>query len=140
MRQDSYPERHLKIRMKNLVILLSNGYAFFHSGQEFFRTKKGCENSYCKLDDVNMFDWNRMYKYNKEVNLIEKMIKIREKHNLFASKYEYSEESGIINLKNDNINVVINMSDKVVRLDKKEILLTTNKKQLEKYDLVIYKN
>jgi len=125
---------------KNIIILLSNGYAFFHSGQEFFRTKKGCENSYCKLDDINMFDWNRMYKFNKEVNLIEKAIKIREKHNLFSSKYEYSNESGIISLKNEDIRVVINMSDKVLQLDKKEILLSTNKKQLEKYDLVIYKN
>jgi len=125
---------------KNLIILLSNGYAFYHSGQEFFRTKKGCENSYCKSDDINMFDWNRMYKYSKEVNLIEKMIKIREKNNLFATKYEYKNESGIISLSNDDIRIVINMSDKVVQLAKKEILLATNKKQLSKYDLVIYKN
>lgn len=127
-------------QFKNLIILLSNGYAFFHSGQEFFRTKNGCENSYCKLDDVNMFDWNRLYKYSKEVNIIEKMIKLREKHNLFASKYEYGEEFGIITLKNNDIKVVANLSDKIVQLEKEEILLTTNKKQLEKYDLVIYKN
>jgi pullulanase len=125
---------------KNLIILLSNGYAFFHSGQEFFRTKKGSENSYCKLDDINMFDWNRMYKFSKEVNLVEKMIKIREKHNLFAAKYEYLNEAGIISVRNDDILVVINISDRVLQLDKKEILLTTNKKQLDKYDLVIYKN
>jgi pullulanase len=125
---------------KNLIILLSNGYAFYHSGQEFFRTKQGCENSYCKLDDINAFDWNRMYKYSKEVNVIEKMIKLREKHNLFATKYEYTEEFGIITLKNNDIKVVINLSDKFIQLEKEEILLTTNKKQLEKYDLVIYKN
>lgn len=124
---------------KNLIILLSNGYAFYHSGQEFYRTKKGCENSYCKPNDINMFDWNRMYKYSKDVNVVEKMIKLREKHNFFSSKYEYTNEFGIISLKNDDINVVINLSDKVVQLEKKEILLTTNKKNLEKYDLVVYK-
>ncbi len=124
---------------KNLIILLSNGYAFYHSGQEFYRTKKGCENSYCKPNEINMFDWNRMYKYSKDVNVIEKMIKLREKHNFFASKYEYEEEFGIIRLKNDEVNVVINLSDRIVQLEKKEILLTTNKKNLEKYDLVVYK-
>jgi pullulanase len=124
---------------KSLIILLSNGYSFFHSGQEFFRTKQGCENSYCKLDDVNMFDWNRMYKFSKEVSLIEKMIRIREKHNLFSSKYAYSASDNVIKLSNDEINVVINVSDKIVPIDNKEILLTTNKERLEKYDLVIYK-
>ena len=125
---------------KNIIILLSNGYAFYHSGQEFFRTKKGVENSYDKPDDINMFDWNRMYKFSKEVNLIEKAIKLREKHNLFSSKYEYFNESNVITLKNDDIRVVINLSNKVVQLEKKNLLLTTNKKQLDKYDLVIYKN
>ena len=122
-----------------MIILLSNGYAFYHSGQEFYRTKKGCENSYCKPNDINTFDWNRMYKYSKDVNVVEKMIKLREKHNFFAGKYEYVEEFGIIRLKNGEVSVVINLSDKVVPLEKKEILLTTNKKNLEKYDLVVYK-
>lgn len=125
---------------KNLIILISNGYAFYHSGQEFFRTKKGCENSYCKLDDINTFDWNRMYKYNKEVNLVEKMIKLREKYNLFSNLYKYSNEDGVIRLINADVNIVINLSDKVVAHDKKEILLTTDKKNLSKYDLAIYRN
>ena len=124
---------------KNLIILLSNGCAFLHSGQEFFRTKKGIDNSYCKPDDINAFDWNRMYKYSKEVNIVEKMIKIREKHNLFASKYEYHNESDIITLTNNDIRVVINMSNKFVQIEKKNLLLATNKTQLDKYDLAIYK-
>ena len=126
--------------LKNLIILISNGYAFYHSGQEFFRTKRGCENSYCSSDDINKFDWDRMCKYIKEVNVIEKMIKLREKYNLFASKYEYLNENDIISLKNGDVRIVINMSSKNVQLEKKEILLTTNKEKLNKYDLVIYKN
>ena len=125
---------------KNLVILISNGYAFLHSGQEFFRTKKGSENSYCKPDDINTFDWNRMYKFNKEVNLVEKMIKLREKHNLFSIKYSYSNDKDVITLRGEDIRIVLNMSNKIIKLEENEVILTTNKKQLEKYDLVIYRN
>ena len=124
---------------KNLVILISNGYAFYHSGQEFFRTKNGENNSYCSLDKINGFDWNRLYKYSKEVNLIEKMIRIREKHNLFMADYKYKNDNNVICLKTNELEIIMNLSDKVVKLDDKEILLTTNKKHLEKYDLVIYK-
>ena len=124
---------------KNLIILLSNGYAFFHSGQEFFRTKKGCENSYAKLDDINTFDWNKLYKYSKEVNLVEKMIKIREKHHLFDIEYKYKNDNNVIYLDSNNLSVVINMSNKNIKVEDKEVLLTTNKNNLEKYDLVIYK-
>lgn len=124
---------------KNIVILLSKGYAFYHSGQEFFRTKQGVENSYCSLDDINGFDWNRLYKYNKEVNVIEKMIRIREKHNLFMANYKYTNNDGVICLNTDDLEVVLNLSNKVVKVEDKEILLATNKKQLEKYDVAIYK-
>ena len=124
---------------KNLIILLSNGYAFFHSGQEFFRTKKGCENSYAKLDDINTFDWNKLYKYSKEVNLVEKMIKIREKHHLFDIEYKYKNDNNVIYLDSNNLSIVINMSNKNIKVEDKEVLLTTNKNNLEKYDLVIYK-
>lgn len=125
---------------KNLVILLSKGYAFFHSGQEFFRTKKGVENSYCSLDDINGFDWNRLYKYSKEVNLVEKMIRIREKHNLFMANYNYKNDNGVIYLKDNGLEIVLNLSDRVIELEDKEIVLATSKNRLEKYDLVIYKS
>ena len=124
---------------KNIIILLSKGYAFYHSGQEFFRTKKGCENSYCSLDDINTFDWNRLYKYSKELNLIEKMMKIREKYNLFMVDYSYENDNGVVCLKTKGLKVVLNVSDKIIKLEDEEIILTTNKKQLEKYDLAIYK-
>lgn len=126
---------------KNIVILLSNGYAYFHSGQEFFRTKKGCENSYRSLDDINTFDWNRMYKYTKEVNLIERIVKIREKYNLFSEEYEYEEDDGVVFLKSRNIEVVMNISDKVIKIDNnRNVLIATNKDKLEKFDLVIYRS
>lgn len=124
---------------KNLVILLSNGYAFYHSGQEFFRSKQGVENSYCSLDYINGFDWNKLYKYSKEVNVIEKMVRIREKHNLFMANYIYRNDNDVIRLNSEDLEIVMNLSDKVVKLEDKEILLSTSKKQLDKYDLVVYK-
>lgn len=124
---------------KNIVILISNGYAFYHSGQEFFRSKKGVENSYCSLDDINGFDWNKLYKHSKEVNLIEKMIKIREKHNLFMANYKYKNEGNVITLNGNDLEIVLNLSDKIVKLEDKEVVLSTSKKNLEKYDLVIYR-
>ncbi len=124
---------------KNLVILISNGYAFYHSGQEFFRTKQGSSNSYCSLDSINTFDWNKLYKHSKEVNLIEKMIKIREKHSLFDLKYEYKNDNDVIYLDSKNIKIVMNLSLKKIALENKEILITTSSKCLDKYDLVIYK-
>ena len=125
---------------KNLIILMCKGYAFFHSGQEFFRTKLGVENSYRSSDEINGFDWNRLYKYSKEVNLIQKMVRIREKYNLFASDYMYKNEDNVIELKTNHIRIIINVSDKVVKIEDKEIMLATNKDKLGKYDLVIYKN
>lgn len=126
---------------KNLVILLTKGYAFYHSGQEFFRTKKGVENSYCSLDDVNGFDWNRLYKYSKEVNLVEKMTRIREKHGLFMANYKYENKNNVIYITTNGLEIVMNLSDKVVNVDEdKEVILSTSKTQLEKYDLVVYKS
>ena len=81
-----------------------------------------------------------MYEYHKEVNAIEKMIKIREKYNLFSTKYEYGNEGDVITLKNKDIKVVINMANKVVKVEKKDLLFSTDKEQLNKYDLAIYKN
>lgn len=124
---------------KNLIILISNGYAFFHAGQEFYRTKQGVSNSYGSLDNINTFDWNRAYEYSKDVNVIEKAIKIREKHNLFATEYEYSNNNDVITLKSEDLKIVINMSSKSIKLEKEEILLSTSDKELNKYDLVIYK-
>ena len=54
--------------------------------------------------------------------------------------YEYKNEDNLITLNTNNIRIVINLSEKVIKFEDKEILLTTNKSKLEKYDLVIYKD
>ena len=88
---------------------------------------------YRDIDEIMMVGDPRVYE------LVEKMIKLREKHNLFATRYEYCNEFDIITLTSNDIKVVINMSNKVVQIENKKLLLTTNKTQLDKYDLAIYK-
>lgn len=134
-------EEARKIQLfKTLVLLMSNGYAFMNSGQEFYRTKKGNNNSCNSLDNVNTFDWNRLYKYSKDVNLIEKMIRIREKYSLFDMNYEYKNDNGVITLSFKGIKIVLNLSNEDISLENNEILLATNSEILKKYDLVIYKS
>jgi pullulanase len=42
----------------NALITLSAGIAFFHAGQEMYRSKKGVENSYQSSDDINQLQYN----------------------------------------------------------------------------------
>jgi pullulanase len=42
------------------MVLFAQGMPFIHSGQEFFRTKDGDENSFESGDGVNHIDWRRM--------------------------------------------------------------------------------
>jgi len=41
------------------MVILAQGIPFLHSGQEFFRTKKGIGNSYQSSDEINQLDWNQ---------------------------------------------------------------------------------
>lgn len=55
-------------RLATTIVLLSQGIPFLHSGQEFFRTKQGIENSYRSPDSINMLDWARKKQYEENVN------------------------------------------------------------------------
>lgn len=60
--QIEYPAGHTTMlqeihRLATSITLLSQGIPFLHGGQEFFRTKKGVENSYNVDDSINQFDW-----------------------------------------------------------------------------------
>jgi pullulanase len=62
------------------IVLLSQGIPFLHSGQEFFRTKKGEGNSYRSSDEINQLDWNRRQKYNQNIQYVKGLINIRKSH------------------------------------------------------------
>ncbi len=52
-------KRHL---LASAMVILSQGIPFLHAGQEFYRTKKGNENSYNANDEINQLDWDQKRK------------------------------------------------------------------------------
>ncbi|WP_100332091.1 type I pullulanase [Bacillus xiapuensis] len=70
-------------RLATAFVLLSQGIPFLHSGQEFFRTKYGVENSYASPDAVNQLDWNRKEENRASVEYIKGLIQVRKEHQAF---------------------------------------------------------
>jgi pullulanase len=73
-------------RLATSTVLLSQGIPFLHSGQEFFRTKKGDGNSYRSPDEINHLDWERKIIYKENVNFIKGIIQIRKTYPCFRMK------------------------------------------------------
>lgn len=63
--------------MITALILVSQGIAFLHAGQEFNRTKDGDHNSYTSPDSVNKLDWDRKDEYIETVEFVKGFIKLR---------------------------------------------------------------
>ncbi len=61
------------------LVIISRGISFIHAGEELMRTKKGVDNSYNMLDDINHFPWENLdtkydlKDYVKNLILIKKM-------------------------------------------------------------------
>lgn len=72
-----------KHRLATSMVILSQGIPFLHSGQEFFRTKKGSGNSYRSPDDVNWMDWDRRDENLENVEYIKGLIQIRKENAAF---------------------------------------------------------
>ena len=62
------------------MVIFAQGIPFIHCGQEFFRTKKGIENSYNQSDEINAINWNDIVQHEKSIQLISDYIKIRKSH------------------------------------------------------------
>jgi pullulanase len=65
------------------LVILAQGIPFLHSGQEFFRTKKGIGNSYRSPDEINQVDWKQKSEYDVQVEYIKGIIAIRKAHRAF---------------------------------------------------------
>ncbi|MGL5041822.1 MAG: type I pullulanase [Culicoidibacterales bacterium] len=70
-------------RLALSFVLVAQGVAFLHGGSEFYRTKKGIENSYNRQDDINLFDWGRMDDNKSTVDYVSGLIAIRKMHKAF---------------------------------------------------------
>jgi pullulanase len=66
--------------------LFSRGVPFIHSGQEFYRTKHGVENSYNRSDRINAINWRECEKYQKDIQYFKELIKIRNEQPVFRDE------------------------------------------------------
>jgi pullulanase len=92
-------------RLATSMVILSQGIPFIHCGQEFYRTKKGVENSYKSSDEINAVDWNLVDQNMRDIEVVKELLRIRKKYDLFRltapSKVRdyiqiHAEESGTI--------------------------------------------
>jgi len=73
-------KRHL---LATAMVILSIGVPFIHSGQEFFRSKNGVENSYNAGDVVNSLNWEKAEQEQEAIEYIKALISIRKKFKAF---------------------------------------------------------
>ncbi len=64
----------------NHLIAISQGVPFYHAGQEFYRSKKGVENSYESPDDINKILWRPR---EAGVKKLRQLLKLRKKYKLY---------------------------------------------------------
>jgi len=94
------------------MVLLSQGVPFIHSGQEFFRTKKGEQNSYNLGTDINLIDWQRRETFNEAIEYIKEIIKIRKKFSCFKFKSTSEMEQGIEIIETNSKSLMIHYNNK----------------------------
>lgn len=78
-----------KIKMDLLaqaIVFTSQGVAFMQGGEEFLRTKYGCENSYCARNEINWLKWERKEKYFDAFKYYQGLIKLRLSHPAFRMR------------------------------------------------------
>lgn len=157
MESESEAEIKAAHRLGTALVLLSQGIAFLHSGQEAYRTKQGVENSYNVSIDINRFDWQLAADNQAYISLVKQLIQFRKKYPLFRLRTPNriqervsieTEESGVIRYetqKDENHFIVYinNTNEKKQILDDglEYILSTTpaTASEVEAYSLNIYK-
>ncbi|CAN5558223.1 type I pullulanase [soil metagenome] len=79
----SITDREQMQKLALTIVLTSQGIPFLHAGTEFFRSKKGVENSYNRPDSINEIDWSQKKKEAVFVKYVEHLIQIRKAHPAF---------------------------------------------------------
>ncbi|MCF7925876.1 MAG: type I pullulanase, partial [Candidatus Izimaplasma sp.] len=76
-------ERKKRQRLALSMVILSQGIPFIHAGQEFYRTKKGVENSYRSSDTINHIDWSLLDDNYDDIEYLRELLRLRRKYDLF---------------------------------------------------------
>ncbi len=74
------------VKCCHFLVSLSQGIPFFHSGEEFCRTKYGQSNSYQSGDLYNAIDWGRKDTFAEVFRYLRGLLKIRKTHALLRPK------------------------------------------------------
>ena len=80
---ESNESRKRRHRFATSIVILSQGIPFLHSGQEFFRTKHGIENSYCSPDWINELNWDLREQNEETISYLRCLMGIRKSHGAF---------------------------------------------------------
>ena len=75
-----------RAKMAMALVLLSRGIPFLHSGEEFFRSKKGTKNSYNSGDMINRMDWQRRQQFEDVIDYVRRLIAIRKEYSCFTDE------------------------------------------------------
>ena len=87
--QDSEAILQKRQLLATAMVIFAQGIPFLHGGQEFFRTKKGVENSYQKGDEINAINWDDVKRYKSEIELVKGYLQIRKSHAAFRFPSSY---------------------------------------------------
>ncbi|MDE6656605.1 MAG: hypothetical protein K2J85_06420, partial [Anaeroplasmataceae bacterium] len=83
-------------RLALQMIAVSLGVVFFHAGQEFYRTKRGVENSYKSEDYINRFDYDRRNQFKEDIEGLKDLLRIRRYYPEFRMQNPYDIERKMI--------------------------------------------
>lgn len=95
--------RRTKLMMA--AILLAQGVPFIHSGQEFYRSKRGQTNTYNAGDSINALDWSLRDRRHEAVEYFCFLIKLRKNNPCFRyNNYDQIKEN--VHLENLNHRII----------------------------------
>ena len=90
------------------IVFTCLGIPFFQAGEEFARTKNGCENSYNSSSELNQLDWGRAEEYQELVEYYRFLIAVRrELPVLERTEREAADQITFLNMRGALIGFVI---------------------------------
>jgi len=82
----SIPELVTRVKLCHFLVAMSHGIPFFHSGEEFCRTKYGQSNSYQSGDLYNAIDWGRKDTFAEVFHYLRGLLVLRKTYELLRPK------------------------------------------------------
>ncbi len=76
-------------KLATSMVLLMQGVPFIHSGQEFYRSKRGVRNSYKSPDSINRIEWSKRDTHADDVDDFKRLVGIRKDFPLFRLNTAY---------------------------------------------------